>query len=478
MNWFWAASTREKCGTRWLAFCAALLAVILLYPNDGIAQNEQGATEATAPETGAVEGGAAEEGAATGQLDAEALRVVVAPIALYPDDVLAVVLPASTTGLQIVQAQRYLDKHKTDSTAQPNSDWDPSVLALLNYPDVLSRMNADLDWTTKLGDAVINQQTEVMDAIQQIRNEAAASGYLKSDEKQVVTQEKETVIIKSADPEVVYVPTYNPEVVVEQTYVTAPPPVYSEPYPYYYSPAATFFTGAFVGAAFAYAFDWHNDDIDIDIDNNNSFNSNRNFNSEKYNFNNKPTQNGNKMTWQGANKRPSTLPAGGKRPSGVAPVNRPAATTGQAKPALSGQTKAGQTKAGQTKAGQPKANQPKAGQAKTGQVKTGQANKAANRPGNKPATAKSASSLGSYTPGRQTAKESNRGQQSLSNKRAPAVVPPLSGAAGSGMPSNRPRQGAFSGSSAGSSAAIQQNRGNRSLGGRSGGRAGGGGRLR
>jgi hypothetical protein len=439
MNWLREAKINACYGSWRPALYAALFAAALIYPNAGIAQDEQAAAPNAAE---------ADAGAQGGQLDAEALRVLVAPIALYPDELVSVVLPASTTGLQIVQAQRYLDKHKTDPSAQPNSDWDPSVLALLNYPEVLARMNADLDWTARLGDAVINQQSDVMDAIQQIRNEAAASGYLKSDEKQVVTQEKETVIIKSADPEVIYVPTYNPEVVVQQTYVTAPPPVYTQPYPYYYSPAATFFTGAFIGAAFAYGMDWHNDDIDIDIDNNNSFNSNRNFNSEKYNFRNKPTQNGNRTTWNGANKRPSTRPAG-QRPSGVAPVNRPGTNGGginganrpaggQAKPALSGQTKA---------------NQPKAGQV----------NKPANRPGNKPATAKSGSSLGSYTPGRQTAKESNRGQQSLSGQRAKSAP------SRPNTSFQRPNQGAFGGSSSGSRATIQQNRGNRSLGGRGGG---------
>jgi len=448
MNWLREANINVSHRPWRRTIYAALFAAALIYPNAGIAQDEQ----AAAPN--AAEAGAADAGAQGAQLDAEALRVLVAPIALYPDELVSVVLPASTTGLQIVQAQRYLDKHKTDPSAQPNSDWDPSVLALLNYPEVLARMNADLDWTARLGDAVINQQSDVMDAIQQIRNEAAASGYLKSDEKQVVTQEKETVIIKSADPEVIYVPTYNPEVVVQQTYVTAPPPVYTQPYPYYYSPAATFFTGAFIGAAFAYGMDWHNDDIDIDIDNNNSFNnsfnSNRNFNGDKYNFRNKPTPYGNKTTWNGANKRPSTQPAG-RRPSGVAPVNRPGANGGginganrpaggQTKPALSGQTKA---------------NQPKAGQL----------NKPANRPGNKPATAKSGSSLGSYTPGRQTAKESNRGQQSLSNRARPSAP------ARPNTSFQRPNQGAFGGSSAGSNAVRQQNRGNRSLGGRGGGGA-------
>jgi hypothetical protein len=76
-------------------------------------------------------------------LSPEELRVVVAPVALYPDDVLAVVLPASTTGLQVVEAARFLEKRKTDSSLKPNEDWDPSIAAVINYPDVVNLLNAD-----------------------------------------------------------------------------------------------------------------------------------------------------------------------------------------------------------------------------------------------------------------------------------------------------------------------------------------------
>jgi hypothetical protein len=181
-------------------------------------------------------------------LSAEEIRELVAPVALYPDELLAVVLPATTNPLQIVQAQRYLDKRQTDQSLKPDQAWDPSILALLNYPDVVAKMNDDLEWTENLGTAVIDQQADVMDAIQQIRAEANAAGYLQTNEKQVVVQEKETIVIQSADPEVVYVPTYDPQAVVVQNYAAYPPPVYSNPYPYYYSPAATFFAGAVVGA--------------------------------------------------------------------------------------------------------------------------------------------------------------------------------------------------------------------------------------
>ncbi len=154
-----------------------------------------------------------------------------------------------------MQAQRFLDKRKSDQKLQPNEEWDPSVLALLNYPEVIAKMNADLEWTENLGNAVIDQQSDVMDMIQQIRAEASAAGYLKSDDKQVVVQEKETIIIQPANPEVIYVPDYDPQVVYVQSYASYPPPYYyPTPYPYYYSPAAAFWTGAFIGAAFSYGF--------------------------------------------------------------------------------------------------------------------------------------------------------------------------------------------------------------------------------
>jgi len=217
-------------------------------------------TLAQAQEEGAVQ----DDGAAL--LTADELRIIVAPIAFYPDEVLALVLPASTTGTQIVQAQRFLDARATDETLQPNSEWDPAILGLINYPDVLALLNADLDWTDKLAAAVLDQLDDVMDMIQQVRAEAVAAGYLKSDENMTVVQNQDTVVINSANPDAVYVPSYDPVVVVQQSYATYPPYHYYDPYPYYYSPAAPFFAGAFVGAAFAYAFDWNDNDIDIDID--------------------------------------------------------------------------------------------------------------------------------------------------------------------------------------------------------------------
>jgi hypothetical protein len=165
-------------------------------------------------------------------LSPEQLETLVSRVALYPDDLLALVLPASTQPLQIVEAARLLEKRKTDPKLQPPKTWDPSVVGLLNYPEVVALMNSDLTWTQQLGTSVITQQAAVMDAIQSFRRNVYEAGNLKSDDKQKVTVEGQTVVIQPADPQVVYVPSYNPQTVV----YAYPPPyyIYSPPYPYYY----------------------------------------------------------------------------------------------------------------------------------------------------------------------------------------------------------------------------------------------------
>ena len=166
-----------------------------------------------------------------------------------------IVLPASTYPLEIVQAARYLEKKKQSPDLKPNEGWDSSVLGLLNYPEVVDKMNGDLDWTWKLGEAVINQQSDVMDAIQNFRTQAHTAGNLESSEQVTIIREEKVIRIESASPEVIYVPVYQPARVI----VHYPAPyryVYSAPYPYYYNPAATFWTGMFVGAAIAYGVGW------------------------------------------------------------------------------------------------------------------------------------------------------------------------------------------------------------------------------
>ena len=241
-------------------------------------------------------------------LSPEELDKLVGRIALYPDELVAIVLPASTYPLQIVQGARFLEKKKKNPELKPRKDWDTSVLGLLNYPQVVKTMNDDLDWTWKLGEAVVAQQKDVMNSIQQVRARAYAAGNLVSNDKQVIVQEKQIIIIKSPNPEVIYVPQYNPAVVVVQQPIPATI-VYSNPYPVYYSPAATFFTGMFVGAAISYGLGWHNNDINI---------------NRTTNINRPGTRPGGGEAWRpgkGSGSRPGARP-------GTRPGSRPGARPG------------------------------------------------------------------------------------------------------------------------------------------------------
>jgi len=182
---------------------------------------------------------------------------LVGPIALYPDDLVAIILPASTNPLQIVQADRYLEKRKSDPKAPIDDKWDDPVKSLLNYPDVVKKMSNDLDWTSALGEAVVADQGAVIEGVQSFRRRAQAAGNLKSDGKQVVKTEKEIIIIEPADPQVIYVPQYTPSTVV--TVGVAPVyGYYPAPYPSYYYPyapgaamAAGVIWGAAIGAAWS-----------------------------------------------------------------------------------------------------------------------------------------------------------------------------------------------------------------------------------
>lgn len=188
-------------------------------------------------------------------LSTEELQELVGPIALYPDDLLSLVLPAATYPVQIVQASRYLKKTKKRVSTKPEKKWDPSVVGLLNYPEVLDMMNADLDWTWKLGTAVANQLEDVLKAIQDFRQEAKEAGNLESNEKQEIIEEDQVIVIKHADPDTIYVPDYDPEIVVSRhSYPVSYE--YSDPYPIYYYPIAyypTYWASFFV----SYGFDWY-----------------------------------------------------------------------------------------------------------------------------------------------------------------------------------------------------------------------------
>ncbi|HKP24194.1 MAG TPA: DUF3300 domain-containing protein [Dongiaceae bacterium] len=239
---------------------ALLLGLLALTCQDAKAQFAD-----AAPTDAIASGDAAGEQSAT-LLTAEELNTLVAPIALYPDELLAIVLPASTNPIQIVEAQRFLDQRAKDPNLQPDQEWDPSVLALINYPEALKKLSDDIGWCQDLGNALLDQQEDLLNAIQAARGSASDAGYLQSNDQVTVVNEGDNITVESKDPEVIYVPQYDPAPVVYNNYTNYPPPYYSDPYPPYWAPAATFFTGMFVGAAFSYGFDWNNDDIDIDND--------------------------------------------------------------------------------------------------------------------------------------------------------------------------------------------------------------------
>jgi hypothetical protein len=173
----------------------------------------------------------------------EQLDQLLAPVALYPDPLLTQILIASTYPLEVVQAARWTEEQtkkkvkpeqiQTEAEKQP---WDASVKALTAFPQVMDMMNAKLDWTQKLGDAVLAQQPDVMASVQRLRNEADKAGNLKSSEQIKVVKEQQTIYIEPATPQVIYVPQYNPTVIYGTWPYPAYPPVYYPPPPAYMYP--------------------------------------------------------------------------------------------------------------------------------------------------------------------------------------------------------------------------------------------------
>ena len=199
------------------------------------------------------------------QLTRAELQELVGPIALYPDDLLAIVLPASAYPLQVVEAARFLEALKSDPSLEPNPDWDDSIVALINYPEVIELLNEDLDWTWRLGEAVVAQQTDVVSAVESFRDVAYAAGNLKSDEYQTVSRDEGAISISPNADDVIYVPYYEPTRVVHYQ----PRPVYyyhPHAYPVYYYPYAAghqFDRGFFWGVTTAFTIGWMTDSLHV-----------------------------------------------------------------------------------------------------------------------------------------------------------------------------------------------------------------------
>jgi hypothetical protein len=425
------------------------------------------------------------------RLGPEELRPLVAPVALYPDDLLAIVLPAATNPVQVVEAARFLEKQRTDRTLKPDPNWDPSILALINYPQVVAKMDADLSWTMALGNAVIDQLQDVMDMIQQLRAEARVSGYLQTNEYWVVIWEDDYWHIDSSDPDWIYVPDYpdeiferpehpivrppgepglkpehpialppaastkpaQPIVVPPSNGQVAPPvaypqPVYAAQLPYW-SPGATFFAGAFVGAAFGYGLNWGGGDIDINYGAGCCRGGNSNIGGgdrvdhrvgDRFNADKQRVNGSDKLKWNG-NKARQKAAASGK-----APARAKAGTL----PAKNARTGAAAKQTGTAGAG----NKSRAGDLQ-------------------PQRGNGSSAVGNYQSGRDASKLGNRGNQSLQGNRSKPAGSLSNDRSRSRSGSNA---GAFGGYGGGGSNAMRQSsRGSSSFRTSGGGRRGGGG---
>jgi hypothetical protein len=278
-------------GIAW--FCCALVV-----PGDVslIAQQPSPSAGAAAPE-------------APPPIPPEQLESLVAPIALYPDPLLAQVLVASTYPLEIVQLQQWLLKHKNLkekelADAVKKENWDPSIQAMAALPDVVKQLAENIKWTSELGNAFLAQQSAMMDAVQRLRAKAKDGGKLKSTEQMKVetkvVESKTVVVIEQANPQVVYVPSYDPVV------VWGAPPIYAYPpiaYPVGYAAAGMALSfgvgmamGAMWGGGWGYNSGWGGNN-NININNNNNFvnNSNRVNGGNRVNSGNRGNGSGN---WQ------------------------------------------------------------------------------------------------------------------------------------------------------------------------------------
>src|SRR3954453_3853878 len=226
---------------------------------------------------------------AAAKVSADQMDSLVAPLALYPDPLLAQILAASTYPLEIILLQRWLEKNKNlkdkelaDAVAK--QPWDASVQALAVFPAVVKRLGDDIQWTTDLGNAFLAQQSDGMEAVQRMRKKAKDKGTLTTTEQQVVetrvVEQKTVIVIEPAKTQVVYVPSYDPVIVYGPAYYPYPA-IYYPPYGYgYYAAGAAIafgagvMMGAFWSGGWGWGCGWGGNNVYV----NNNFNRNTNIN--------------------------------------------------------------------------------------------------------------------------------------------------------------------------------------------------------
>lgn len=293
-----------------LKTCSFVVAISLLLPPN-LALSQQ-----TAP-AGQMAPATAADPDSADTFNPEQLDALLAPIALYPDALLAQTLMASTAPLDIVAASRWLEQPANKAlsgdalaAAMQKQTWDPAVVSLVPFPQVLAMMNGQLDWTKQLGYAMAEQQGDVMDSVQRLRLQAQQAGTLQTNEQQVVSTQavlddeggptpQQTIVIQPANPQIVYVPTYNPTQVYGAWPYPAYPPVYLPPPPGYYAGTAlvsglAFGVGvAVVGSMWGWATpSWGRGNVNVNVNRYNSI-SRTNVHHSSFNGNtwNPPRQN-------------------------------------------------------------------------------------------------------------------------------------------------------------------------------------------
>ncbi len=199
--------------------------------------------------------------AARMQPSAQDLDQLVAPIALYPDALVAQILAASTYPTEVVEARRWMQQHpdikgNALAAAVDSQSWDPGVKALTQFPEVLAMMDTNLSWTSALGDAYVNGQQKLLDAVQEMRKRAQQAGTLNSTPQETVTADGQTIVIAPADPEVVYVPEYDPWLVYGEPLALYPDWI-GFPGLYFDGPGMVFDVGIGIGVFGGFGWGWH-----------------------------------------------------------------------------------------------------------------------------------------------------------------------------------------------------------------------------
>ena len=440
----------------------AILFIAVLSPGSFVAMGQQTEQQNAAP---------AEEAA---KIPNDQLDSLVAPIALYPDPLLAQTLAASTYPLEIIQLEQWMNKNKNLkgkalADAVEKQNWDPSVQAMAVFPDVVKQLAENVSWSSDLGNAFLAQEADVMDAVQRMRAKAQGAGNLKSSQQQKVesktVESKNVIVIEQADPQVVYVPSYNPTVVYGA-------PAY--PYPSMYYPPGygllAFGTGVAIGAAWGnggwgWGCGWGHGDVNINVNNKyvNNYNKNNynkaNFNKQGGQWQHNPQHRGsapygdrNTANRFGGNARQQPVGGAGNRPGGggAGIANRPGG------------------------GGAGTANRPSGGAGAA--TRPGGGAGAGSRPGGGAGTSAGGGRASTMPATRPSGGGANRiGNQNLGGSSR--------GGGGGGSPSFSSRGGGFGGGGGGSAARASSNRGGHSMGGGgfSGGgghRGGGGGRRR